>query len=309
VLLDASLARADEARRSALAWALSIPRLRALIIDKDRRIAVHATLVVVVAALVAIAVPTLVLLATPLLLGVPHLASEARWLVVRTRVPVAMRVGLAVVALTLATLAATGLVRAECALGLGAVAVALALGLARARAGVWSAALSTLLLLAAVACVVSLPIALAVQSLLVASHGLVTIGLWVLVFRRARRFALPALSALAVAAFAVASVRGLVVTMAFLASVHYAVWLVLIPHDAARGAAPPTFRMSVAGWKRDLGVPVIAAAVAASLLIVLAAVAHGATATRDLYLVLARFHVWLELAMGAYLLGRRRGST
>nr|MBA3376934.1 hypothetical protein [Actinomycetota bacterium] len=55
-----------------------------------------------------------------------------------------------------------------------------------------------------------------------------------------------------------------------------------------------------------VNLPVIAVVAAASLLVAIAALAHGAAATRDIYLVVARFHLWLELAMAAYLFSRKR---
>lgn len=299
MLLDAALSQVDGARRAALGWALSVRWLQSIVVDKDRRVAVHAALLVLLSALVAVLAPVVPLVASPLLLGVPHLASEVRWLVVRARVPVALQLGLATAALALAGFAASGHVRAECALGLACVAFALG------RSGVrrWMAAVPTA---AAMACVASAPFAHAVCDVVIASHGFVTLAVWILIFRRSRRFALPALATLAVGLVAVGALRGPLVAMAFLASVHYAVWLVVVPSDGSRGAGTPTFRMSVVGWKRDLGVPVIAVATSLLLLVAIAALVRGAEPARDIYLVTARFHLWLELAMACFLVARKK---
>lgn len=312
MLSDASLNHADAARRATLGWALSIPWLRTLVIDKDRRVAVHAVLLVIAAALLAIALPVVPLVVTPLVLGIPHLASEARWMVVRARVPRRLQVGLAIAALTLAGLAVARRSGAECALGLGGIALALA-SAARPGGGARGRAAALLALVpcaGAVACALSKPFACAVRDALIASHALVTLGVWIFLFRRAPRFALPAVGAVSVAVLAVGALRGSLVALAFLASVHYAVWLVLVPIDAARGAGTPTFRMSVAGWRKDLGGPVLAAALATGVLVAILVVTRGATPARDLYLVAARFHLWLEAAMACFLVvTRRRAAT
>ena len=308
-LLEISLTRADGLRRAALGWALAVPWLRPVVIDKDRRVAAHAAILVVGAAFVALAVPVVPLVCAPLVLGVPHLASEVRWLVVRARLPVAFQIGLAGVALALATVAATDHVRAEGALGLSCIALAAGIAVHRASARWTLAALAAAApAAAAAASASSTAVAVAVRDLVIASHGLVTFAMWSLVFRRSRRFALPASFALAVGLLAVSVVRGPLVAMAFLASVHYAAWLILIPSDAARGAGTPTFRMSFAGWKRDLGVPFLAGAAVVALVIAGAAIAKGAAPARDIYLVGARFHVWLEAAMACLLVARRRSA-
>lgn len=309
MLLEASLSHADGARRAALGWALSIPWLRKVVVDKDRRVAAHAVLLVTTAALLAIGLPSVPLVVAPLVLGVPHLASEARWLVVRARVTRRWQIGLACAALALAGLAVARRPGAECALGLSGIALALACS---ARVGARGRAAALLALVpgaGAVASALSEPFACAVRDALIATHGLVTLGVWIFVFRRAPRFALPAVAAVAVGVVAVGALRGSLVALAFLASVHYAVWLVLVPSDAARGAGTPTFRMSVVGWRKDLGGPFLALIGAACVLVAILVLAHGAAPARDLYLVAARFHLWLEAAMACLLVTARRSAA
>jgi hypothetical protein len=96
-----------------------------------------------------------------------------------------------------------------------------------------------------------------------------------------------------------------VLSFCFLQSVHYAVWLRLIPEDARPRRAPRTF---VASWRalvHDFGAPALFAVAGLAL----ALVAWGLRApgpARDGYLRLATFHGYLELAVAARWLSQGR---
>jgi hypothetical protein len=167
-------------------------------------------------------------------------------------------------------------------------------------------------------------------------HNVVAIALWLYLFRARRRFALPALALLAAAAtlllsgVALSWVRfdgpgaarlvdealfawpawmpqrtavSLGVLFVLLQGIHYAVWLTFIPQDDAPAQGTRSFRGSWRALRRDFPTPWLAA------ITVLAAAVLGASLldvhrTRQLYLSLATFHGYLELATAAFFITR-----
>ena len=97
----------------------------------------------------------------------------------------------------------------------------------------------------------------------------------------------------------------LVLSFAFLQSLHYAVWLRLVPDDARARPAPRPFAASWKALSRDLGLPLLLVCVAGTAVIAAWGAVNLAEA-RDGYLRLASFHGYLELAAGAYFLVQRR---
>jgi hypothetical protein len=93
---------------------------------------------------------------------------------------------------------------------------------------------------------------------------------------------------------------GLGLSFVLLQSVHYAVWLSYVPQDDLRGQGLQSFRMSWRALRRDLPLPllVLTAVVAAA---VLGASLVSAHRTRQLYMSLASFHGYLELAAASFL--------
>lgn len=86
----------------------------------------------------------------------------------------------------------------------------------------------------------------------------------------------------------------LVLWFAFAQSMHYVMWLHLIPGDDRPRPVPRSFAASLRAWARDLGWPTLAvAAVAAIGLLVVAA--NDLSAARDQYFVLAGAHGHIEL--------------
>lgn len=257
---------------------------------EDRRAAALALGCVFASFVIALAFPYAPLVFAPLVLGVPHLASEVRWLIARRALPIW--------ALALSGVHAAALV----ALALWAFAGGPVAMLARAEllvAGSWVIVLSpprialVALALAGVA-VFSETFALALRDIAIAVHGFVSIAIWVFAFRRKKRFAVPAAFATLVGFVGIGLLRDRAVAQAFLLSVHYAVWIVLIPHDGSRAAAR--------SWRRDLGRAGIVLAVSAAVAVAVLAFALGPERARDAYLATARFHIWFELAMAGWLL-------
>jgi hypothetical protein len=92
----------------------------------------------------------------------------------------------------------------------------------------------------------------------------------------------------------------LVLLFAFAQSVHYGIWLRLIPEDDRPQATPRTFAASARALRSDLGMPLLAVSVAVALGIALWAVFDLATA-RENYLRMALFHGHLELIAATWL--------
>jgi hypothetical protein len=91
----------------------------------------------------------------------------------------------------------------------------------------------------------------------------------------------------------------LVLLFAFAQSVHYGVWLRLIPEDDRPQPAPRTFGASVRALRLDMGSTVLCVTVVLGLVFALWAVLD-LTASRSGYLRLALFHGYLELAVAAW---------
>jgi hypothetical protein len=91
----------------------------------------------------------------------------------------------------------------------------------------------------------------------------------------------------------------------YLQSVHYAIWLLWIPHARTPREALPTFRMAARAWIHEIGGGVLF--VAAGVMAVLCAVAAFAPrAAAEGYVFLAGAHGYLELVAAAFLAGRGR---
>jgi hypothetical protein len=169
-------------------------------------------------------------------------------------------------------------------------------------------------------------------------HNLVAIVVWLALFRRGRRLALVPV-ALALAGGAVLasgallgvtlrhgalSVAGLhlfaaadwlapglpdswaiaaATSFAFLQSVHYAIWLVAIPAGDRPGEGGRSWRSAFRELVRDLKPAGVFVVATLAMLVAGLGIVHPAS-TRRLVLSLATFHVWLELAVLAYLLAR-----
>jgi hypothetical protein len=165
-------------------------------------------------------------------------------------------------------------------------------------------------------------------------HNGVAIVLWATLFRAHRRWAWLPLTLLALGALGLASglaVRqtlsspfsssfqlpiatiatwlapfssarvavGVTTAYLFLQAVHYSAWLSWIPQQEQPRRATPTYRMSVRALFRDLGAGGVAAVALAGGAVLLGACIDLHRA-RSLYLSLATFHGYLELAMFAF---------
>jgi hypothetical protein len=339
----------DRARTFLFVRALRVAPLRPVLQKKRLRVPLLIFLHAGVALVLSVFAPTLLLVAGPLLLGVPHVLADLRYLVLRpARSPALRRLLLAGSALLfLSRLLEVGgkssMAQLEFAVAALVMMGATVLGAARLHSARTLSAIALTLLLSAAA------LAWPREAQLVLSHGhhLVALALWALLFRRARWRAIGvALGVLGVAAlllttplawwgfvhgleaafglhaFAAADTLapgvgetklalGIVSSFAFLQSVHYAVWLHAIPQEATPGEGTLTFRMSFRALVADLGWP----ALALSTLVVLAVPVAGLIAplrVQTTYLSLSAFHAFLELwALGLSWVGagEARGAS
>lgn len=327
----------DRARTHLFSGALKIGVLRGALLDKGRRIALLLGAHAIAALVLSVFAPTLLLLAGPLLLGVPHLVADVRYLILRpalgsnARSVLLAGSGLLLLLRVAQSLGLAQVDRAELVVAGGWLLATSALGACRQtwrRAGL-AAAAALLLLCVGWLWPRSLRIGLA------HGHNLLALALWVFAFARRRRlataltlgfvtvgalllatplawfgfnaglrecFGLHALQAADTLAPGVHSVRlalGVVASFAFLQSMHYAVWLHAVPQEETRGNATLSFRMSARQLRRELGAWGLAGAALLVIAVPVAALWGSALGVKDLYLSLSSFHAYLELAAGA----------
>jgi hypothetical protein len=331
----------DRARRALLLGLARVPALGAAVVRRDERLRLQALVGVSSAFALTLLCPGVPFVVGPALFGVAHVAADARYLVLRRGVPrwwgVALALGCAALfALRALELALPGRLPSaalEVGFGWGWAVTGAVAGWAAARSS--RSARRALALGPALAVLGAAALAhphLA-RLLFAHLHNLVAIGLWLLMWRQRRRFALPALGLLAIAVALLVSgaalplvhfdgpwaarlvdesvfawprwmpqrsALGLGLSFVLLQSVHYAVWLAYVPQDDLRGQGLQSFRMSWRSLRRDLPLPLLAltAVVAA---VVLGASLVSAHRTRQLYMSLASFHGYLELCAGAFL--------
>jgi hypothetical protein len=308
----------DALRRS---WLRALgPAARPLLREPELRGALLGVLAVAGALLGTLLVPLWLLAVSPLVLGVPHLLADVRYLVAR---PGLHRRPLLVVGVG-APLLAAGL-----GLGMRAGLVAILMALVCTRGARWRQAVGAALLLAAAAWgyhdrYYTLELCLAHV------HNGVGVLLWWL-WRPRRRalhllpltlfvaagglLLLGAVQPLASALREVAGPEGLpwdwhrevltpgwspqwglrlLLVYAYAQAVHYSVWLRLIPEEDRDRPTPRTFRASVEALRADLGAPLLAVAAAVAVGLSLWGL-YDLMAARTGYFRLALFHGYLEL--------------
>ena len=346
-VVEALAAPLDAARRGALSAVTRSRGLTLAVGRRDTRVPLLATAQIALLLALTVTRPLWLFVVGPILLGVPHLASDVRYLVLRQSVarPVivlacaATLVMLALRGLPLAHVVVPDAARIEVIAGAAWVVLAIGAGARERRSLVPMLAVPLLLALGLYAAAHT---GLA-RLILAQAHNVVGVAVWLLLFRRNRRAAILPLLALAVGTLLLATgatlpwamraggLEGLGVNLwrvgaylapgttpatgaalalvfVFLQAVHYAVWLVWIPQDELPGQGMLTFRMSGRGLLRDFGV-VGLAIVAASCVALAGAATFDARAAVGAYMSLAAFHGYLELAMLAYFAARGRAVT
>jgi hypothetical protein len=334
----------DRARTALFVRALQLAPLRTVLVEKRRRVPALLLLHASAAFVLSVFAPTLLLVVGPLLLGVPHLVADLRYLVVRPRLGAAARVWLVggsvlIFRLKLAELAGVpALLRYELPFAALWVTGAAALGASRLK-DVRSVVIGGFACAFALAAWV-MPGAL--RTVVAHAHNAIALGVWAVMFcqARARSRALAVLAVIAAAtlllilsplawfgfkhgltqsfglhAFMAADqlaplvhsaplALGIVASFTFLQSIHYAVWLHAIPQEATRGEGTISFRMSFRAFLRDFG-PWGAALAAVLVVLVPLGGLLSPLRTQSIYLSLATFHAYLELAALALCWQRR----
>jgi hypothetical protein len=311
--------------RSALLRVIA-PHARSLVVARDRRVALVGACLMVTALVATSALPMAFLVLGPIVWGVPHVVSDLRYLVAR---PGYHRRPLALAAIMGGILAAGfgfgvrgGLAGAAGAIlfaraswrrrAVGLLVVGALLAVAQ-RAGYWA------------------------DLVFAHAHNAVGVGLWWAWRRRESRLhwiplavfaagcalilggALAPLAqhtggfvapwtgltawslarGLAPGPFGPMAMR-LLVLYAFAQSVHYVVWLRLVPEDDRPSPTPRSFLQSFRALRADVGALVLWAALLGMLAFAVWA-AIDAGRARNGYIQLAFFHGYLELAAGALL--------
>jgi hypothetical protein len=301
------------------AWLLRLlaPLLRPFIAHRERRVALTGAAVVAVAFFCAALAPLWLLSLGPLLLGVPHVIGDARYLVVRPGLHRRLRLWIGV---------GGPLLWVTTGSWVGFLASAGAVLAARAS---WRRKLPALLLILSVSGG-AFYLGRTADLLFVHLHNFVAVGVFLGWRRRAGRAHLWALAAflgaVAVLFFGLARswmldlsalapglelwtlvgsytapgldpVWGLrlLTVFAFVQSVHYSVWLRLIPEEARPQPTPRSFLQSYRALQGDFGRLGALGLLLLSLGIPLYGLFHLVEA-RSLYLDLARFHGYVELA-------------
>ncbi|MBS2030002.1 MAG: hypothetical protein JST54_19025 [Deltaproteobacteria bacterium] len=311
--ITTALAPLDTARRATLA-VLGAPARR-LIVDRELRVLVVGLSSVAAAFVGAVWFPMWMLALGPIVLGVPHLLSDVRYLIARPllyrRRELVAAVGLPLLATALRPEAWVGLLAA-----VGAVACAR----------------GSLVRRAAILAPVTLAYAGAYRFPMLANlvvlhaHNAVALVLWWI--WRPRRFAAHGPIAAAIIAGAAVLLLGVfspalagpntatplirwlgelapgasltlavrwLMCFAFAQSVHYALWLRLVPDDDRVRRTPRSFRATFDALRADLGMPILAITVALALGLALWG-AWDLAAARYGYLRFSAFHAYLEVA-------------
>lgn len=329
-LAGAIFAPADSLRSAILK--VASPWVSPLFADRSRRVWWLGVFSVISAFVVTGLVPLWSLALGPVLLGVPHLVSDVRYLVVRPKLHHQPWLLVLVGAPLLAT-----------SLGAGPEVGVLAIVPAVFGAGFsWRLVVVALVWLALTAAAYLEPFGF--QLAFVHAHNLVAVVLWWSLTSRTKSMAaIPLLTlggALAILAGALDPVVSfcsgwtapstgtsftefvetitpdvdptlagrLVLSFCFLQSVHYAVWLRLVPDDARPRPAPRTFAASWHALVADFGLAPLLVFVALTLGLAVWG-AFTLSGARLGYLQLAAFHGYLELAIAARWFVHGRVST
>lgn len=324
---------ADRARRRALRLAAITAFGRACIRDRSLRLpflaVVHASTALVFAA----AVPMWTLLVGPLVLGVPHLIADFRYLVLDRPRGLADRQVFAIL-VPLAALAALGVAIPGASLATVIPGLAATAGAAAFAGGSARVRLLALALLAV--CAVPLCAQPGWTLLILAhAHNAIAVGIWLVLAPSRTRLRWAAAAAILLGGVAITlgaldfvpfatggwqtpatgfdaaslgeslALPGIgparsLMLYAYAQAVHYAIWVRLIPGERAPTGVPVSFRRALGGLRAALGKPAFAVCLVVALALPAAGLAFPAE-SRRLYLDLAGFHAWLELAVGAHL--------
>jgi hypothetical protein len=343
--LERGVSPLDQLRSAGFRLFRSSSLFASLAYRREQRLAFIVGLHALLACGLALVFPVHLFVLGPVLFGVLHVAADVRYLVLRQGLARWWRaiVGLGCVALIALRVAEeTHLWRQPARLefafatcfALGAVAAALA-----ARGSIRRAVVAFGAVLGLGAMALTWPES--ARLLLLHAHNLIAVALLRLVFpARASRLFVPLLLVFALgvalasgafyrltlhSGFALAFHRhvlevadwvapglradraiGVTCAYVFLQSVHYVMWLVVIPQRSQRGEGTLTFAMSARSLLKDFGILGVLVIAVLALGVVGFALFDVQRAQRT-YLSLGMFHAYLEISMLAYLWVRQHG--
>lgn len=316
-----------EAALRLLARLLGPGRVRPLLTQPDLRVAIGGSLSVGVALGMTLYCPLLLLAVSPLVLGVPHLLADVRYLVAQPgyhrRLRLALPVGVALAAAALGMGMRAGLIAIAAALllsgkgagrlvllrrvlGLGLVAAAaifglctewywLELGLAHVHNFV--AILLFYLWRPRTRALHLWPLALFALGGAALMAGSVPLGAQALAgFAGHETLSADGQRAWLAPGLGTDWATRLVLLFAFAQAVHYTVWLRLIPEEARERPAPRPFRASLRALHRDLGAPLLLLATVVGVALAVWGTVE-LSAARMGYFQVAAFHGYLELCV------------
>ena len=337
----------DRVRAQVFAWALRQRGLSSLLLERDRRLGATLMARGVVAFALAVYAPVFAFVLGPIALGVPHVASDLRYLVVRREFTGWWKVCVTAACAALVVLAVLQQVRvastggtAELALVGGWAALGIVAGFQRSRDRL-RAVCAACLLLGAVALAQRFPVGFRLS--LVHGHNMLALLVWPAFFGLRKRWVslqlaltllagawlatgaafratlghvqwnLFAVHPLQVADWLAPGLRadyalGLSSSFVFFQAAHYATWLSAIPQSQIRGEATLTFRMSLRSLFADFGgVPVVALLGCWAAVVAFACV--DPVRTSITYVAIATFHAYLELVLLTYFFVARGTSA
>lgn len=328
--LQSLFAGLDRARRSLISAAA--PWARSLLVDRERRVAFAGAVMITAALVATTAVPLWMVALGPIVWGVPHIVSDVRYLIVKQgyhrRPAVLFIIGAG------SALAGYGYgVRA------GLAAAAAALIFSRGAASRRFTAFGVIAALFALASWAG-PIADVAFAHL---HNFVAVGLFWAWRRRAGKLhyiplAIIVLGSAALLLGAAAPIlratgglsapwtgltlpqvayslsptptgelaTRLVLLYAFGQSVHYIIWLRLIPEESRKSRTPRSYQQTYRALGGDVGSWVLWLALFGTLVFVVWAFVESAGVARARYLNIAFFHGYLELTAAALLWSEAR---
>lgn len=333
----------DRVRTALYKLSARVPPLRRLMGKRDQRVAFVATAHALVAFTFAVALPTFLLAIGPVLLGVAHVVADLRYLVLRRGLPRVWLAIIAAACVTLIALRGAdeiglgrlAVARAEHGVVTAWIAVALGFGAATSRR--WGRVALGFAVLSGLAVVAQTH---PYQTRLVYAHlhNVVALVLWLALFRSRLRAAAIPLAVIVLMTLLLSSGRtyfiterlgttdvfglhvlaaadwlapglsfypavGLTLSFAFLQSVHYSTWLLVIPQEDVPGPGTSTYRRFARALLREFGQAGVALIVIGTFGVVVLGF-FGLARARNLYLSLAMFHGYVELALGAYFFTR-----
>lgn len=298
-----------------------------LIVDRERRVAMYGALLISIAFLATCLVPLWMIALGPLVWGVPHILSDIRYLIARQGLH---RRPLAWIAIM------GGSLGAVLGFGIRAGLCGAAMAILFAKSSILKKGLA-LLVVGSLIGLVSWagPIS---DVWFAHLHNLVAVGLWWAWRPRKAKYHWIVLGIFALCSGALflgacepvlAYVGGysanwtgitigymvnllspfsqmnwavrMVLFYAFAQSVHYIVWVRLIPEDDRRRPTPRSYRQSFKALQKDVGSLLMWATLIGILVFAIWAVVKNVATARNEYLNVAFFHGYLELAAAALL--------